>query len=110
MLPLVFDSDRTESTVRDLDAEAAGVSEEGGRLLPGIGDAYAGQDEGYKELVLSEEATEFGGATDGKGRSGNMAKQANENAGRGALSATQKRTQRKYKAMARARGEVWEEG
>ena len=61
-------------------------------------------------LVLREEATEFCGATDGKGRSDNMAKQANDNAGRGAFSATQKRTQRKYKAMARARGEVWEEG
>jgi len=52
MLPSVFDSSGKELAARDLDVEAAGVSEEGGRL-PGIGDAYAGQGDGDGAKVLS---------------------------------------------------------
>ena len=70
-----------------------------GLQLPGIRDAHAGQGDGNGEAIPRDGA-----------EAGSAAEDADENAGRGALSATQKRTQRKYKAMARARGEVWEEG
>ena len=52
--------------------EAAGVSEERGRL-PGIGDAYAGQGDDDGAKVLSEEAAVSGGVADGDGESGSGA-------------------------------------
>ena len=96
-LPSVFGRGGKELAARYLDVEA-GVSEEGGRL-PGIGDAHEGQSDGDKAAISG------GGAVAGSAVEG-----ADESTEKRAMSATQKRTQRKYKAMARARGEVWEEG
>ena len=108
-MPSIFDSGRKESAARDLDVET-GVSKERGRL-PGIGDAHEGRSDGERAAISSGGA-EACRAVEGADESTEKraVEDADEHAGRGALSATKKRTQRKYKAMARARGEVWEEG
>ena len=64
MLPSVFDSSGKEPAARDLDVEAAGVSEEGGRL-PDIEVAHVGQGDGEREMVSSETITVLDGGAGG---------------------------------------------
>ena len=96
-MPSVFDSDRKESTARDLDVET-GVSEERGRL-PGIGDAHEGRSDGDRAAISS------GGA-----EAGRAVEEADESTEKRAMSATQRRHRRRYKAKAMARGEDWRGG
>ena len=96
-LPSVFGRGGKELAARDLDVET-GVSEERGRL-PGIGDAQEGQGDGDRAAIPS------GGA-----EAGSAAEDADESTEKSAMSATQRRHRRRYKAKAMARGEDWRGG
>jgi len=93
-LPSVFDRGGKELAARDLDVET-GVSEERGRL-PDIEVAHEGRSDGDRAAISS------GGAEAGRAVEG-----ADESTEKRAMSATQRRNQRKYKEKAMARGEEW---